>query len=61
MAKQERLTMQQVLDEIFMDPLREDEEEHHLEEDYSDFTQYLSELTKKFQMKWLIHVTSTQF
>ena len=47
MAKWQRLTLQQVLDEIFIDILREnDEEEDHLEEDYSDSAEYSPELDK---------------
>ena len=45
MAKQQRLTLQQVLDEIFIDVLSENDEENHLE-DYSDSAEYSSELDK---------------
>ena len=43
MAKRQRLALQ-VLDEIFMDSLSEDDEEAHLEEDYSDSAEYSPEL-----------------
>ena len=33
MAQQQRLRLQQVPNEIFIDPLREDDAEDHLEED----------------------------
>ena len=46
MAKRQRLTLQQVLDEIFIDTLSENEEENHLEEDYSDSAEYSPELDK---------------
>ena len=36
MATRQGLTLQQVLNKIFMDPLTEDNEEDHLEENYSD-------------------------
>ena len=45
MAKRQRLTLQ-VLDEIFMDPLSEDDEEDHLEEVCSDSTEYSPELDR---------------
>ena len=44
MAKRQRLTLQQVLDEIFIDPLSENDENDHLEEDYSDSGKYPPEL-----------------
>ena len=44
MAKQQRLTLQQVFDEIFIDTLSENDEEDHLEEDYSDSAEFLPEL-----------------
>ena len=47
MAKQQRLMLQQVLDEIFIDPLSENDEEDHLEEDYSDSAQYSPELDEE--------------
>ena len=47
MAKRQRLTLQQVLNEIFMDPLSEDDEEDHREEDYSDSAQGSPELDKE--------------
>ena len=47
MAKQQRLMLQQVLDEIFMDPLSEDDEEDHLEIDYSDFAEHSPELDEE--------------
>ena len=47
MAKRQRLTLQQVLDEIVTDPLREDDEEGHLEEDYSDSTEFSPELDEE--------------
>ena len=43
MAKRQRLTLLQVLDEIFIDPLSEDDEEDHLK-DYSDPAEYSPEL-----------------
>ena len=46
MAKQQRLTLQQVLDEIFIDTLSENDKEDHLEEDYSDSAEYSPELDK---------------
>ena len=47
MAKQQRLTSQQVLCEIFMDPLSEDNEEDHLKEDYCNSAEYLPELDEE--------------
>ena len=47
MAKRQRLTLRQVLDEIFLDPLNEDAEEDHLKEDYCDSAEYSSELDKE--------------
>ena len=44
MAKRQRLMLQQVHDEIFIDTLSENDEEDHLEEDYSDSAQYSPEL-----------------
>ena len=44
MAKQRRLTLQQILDDIFIDILSENNEEDHLEEDYSDFAEHSPEL-----------------
>ena len=38
--------LQQVLDDIFMDPLSEDDEEDHLEEDDSDSDGYLPEIDR---------------
>ena len=43
MAKRQRLTLQQVLYEIFIDTLSENDEDH-LEEDYSDSAEYSPEL-----------------
>ena len=43
MAKRQRLTLLQVLDEIFIDILSENIEDH-LEEDYSDSAEYSPEL-----------------
>ena len=43
MAKGHRLALQQVLYEIFMDPLSEDD----AEENYSDSTEYLPELDEE--------------
>ena len=40
MAKWRRLTLQQIRDEIFMDPLSEDDEKDHLEEDHNDSAKY---------------------
>ena len=37
------MTVQEVLDEIFINPLHEDNEENHLEKDYSDSSKYLPE------------------
>ena len=45
MTKRQRL--QQVLDEIFIDPLRENDEEDHLEEDYSDSAEFSPELDEE--------------
>ena len=47
MAKQRRLTLQQIFNEIFIDPLSENDEEDHLEEDYCDSAEYLPELDKE--------------
>ena len=44
MAKQQRLTLQGVVDKIFMEPLST---EDHLEEDYSDSAEYLPELDEE--------------
>ena len=44
MAKRQRLTLQQVLDEIFIDIFSENDEEDHLEEDYIDSVEYSPEL-----------------
>ena len=44
MAKRQRSASQQVLDEIFIDILSENDEEDHLEEDYSDSAEYSPEL-----------------
>ena len=44
MVKRQRLTLQQVLDEIFVDTLSEKDEEDHLEEDYSNSAEYSPEL-----------------
>ena len=44
MTKRQRLMLQQVLDEIFIDPLCENDEEDHLEEDCSDSAEFLPEL-----------------
>ena len=46
MTRRQRLTLQ-VLDEIFIDPLSENDEEDHLEEDYSDFAEFLPELNEE--------------
>ena len=43
MDKRQRLTLQQVLNEIFMDPLCGDHIEDHLEEHYSDSDKCLPE------------------
>ena len=47
MAKRQRLTLLQVLDEIFIDPPSEDGVEVHLEEDYNDSEEYLPEIDKE--------------
>ena len=47
MTKRQRLTLQQVLDEIFIDPLSENGEEDHLEEDCSDSAEFSPELDKE--------------
>ena len=47
MTKQQRLMLQQVLDEIFIKPLRENDEEDHLEEDYSGSAEFLPELDEE--------------
>ena len=46
MAKRQRLTLQHVLNEIFINTFRENNEEDHLEleEDYSDSAEYSTEL-----------------
>ena len=44
MDKRQRLTLQQVLNEIFIDMLSENDEGGHLEEDYSVSAQYSPEL-----------------
>ena len=41
------MTLQQVLDEIVIDPLSENDEEDHLEEDYSDSAEYSLELDEE--------------
>ena len=46
MTKRQRLTLQQVLDEIFIDPLCENDEDH-LEEDYSDSAEFSPELDEE--------------
>ena len=46
MAKRQRLTLQQVLDEIFIDTLSENNEEDHLEEDCNDSAEYSPELNE---------------
>ena len=46
MVMRQRLTLQQVLDEIFIDTLSENNEEDHIEEDYSDSAEYSPELDK---------------
>ena len=46
MDKRQRLTLQQVLNEIFMDPHSENDEDH-LEEDYSDSVEDLPELDEE--------------
>ena len=47
MAKQQRLTLQQVFDETFLDLISEDDKEDHLKEDYSDSAEYSPELGKE--------------
>ena len=47
MTKRQRLTLQQVLNEIFIDPLSENDEENHFEEDYSDSAEFSPELDKE--------------
>ena len=47
MTKRQRLTLQQVLDEIFIDPLSENDEEDHLEEDYKDSAEFSPELDEE--------------
>ena len=42
-----KFDLKQVLDEIFMDPLNEGDEEDHLEEDYSYSTEYSPELDEE--------------
>ena len=49
MAKQQRLTLQHILDEIFIDILRENDEEDHLEEVNSDSAEYSPELKEAVQ------------
>ena len=47
MTKRQRLTLQQVLDEILIDPLSENDEEDHIEEDYSDSAEFSPELDEE--------------
>ena len=56
MAKRQRLTLQQVLDEIFIDILSENNEEDHLEEDYKDSVEHSPELDEAVPNK----VTNTR-
>ena len=51
MAKQQRLTLQQILDEIFINTLSENDEGDHLEEDYSDSAEYSTELDEAVPTK----------
>ena len=44
MSKRQRLKLQKVLDEIFIDTLSENDKEDHLEEDYSDSAEFSPEL-----------------
>ena len=47
MTKRQRLTLHQILDEIFIDPLSENDEEDHLEEDYCDSAEFSPELDEE--------------
>ena len=47
MAKRQRLTLQQVLDEIFIDPFSENDKEDHLEEYHIDSAKYSPELDEE--------------
>ena len=47
MTKRQRLTLQQVIDEILNEPLRENDEEDHPEEDYSDSAGFSLELDEE--------------
>ena len=49
-AKRQKLTLQRVL-EMFMDPLSEDDEEYHLEEDCSDSAEFSPELDEEVPNK----------
>ena len=51
MAKRQRLTLHQVLDEIFLEPLSDDNIEVHLEEDFNDSDEYLPELNEEVPNK----------
>ena len=51
MAKRQRLTLQQVLNEIFINTLSGNDKEDHLEEDYSDSAEYSPELDEAVQNK----------
>ena len=47
MSKRQKLTLQQALDKISIDPLNENDKEDHLEEDYSDSAKYSPELDEQ--------------
>ena len=47
MTKRQRLTLQQILNEIFVYPLSENNEEDPLEERYIDSAEYLPELDEE--------------
>ena len=47
MAKRQRLTLQQVLDEIFMGLLNEDDVKDHLYKDYGDSDEYSPEIVEQ--------------
>ena len=47
MTKRQRLTLQQVLDEILIDPLSQNDVEDHIEADYSDSAEFWPELDEE--------------
>ena len=59
MAKRQRLTLQPILKEIFMDPLSENDEEDHPEEDDSDSDDYSPETDREVAVNACINVENT--